>query len=265
MSENLADFDVQVAPLPQNFSGGPQALANAIAERLIIRITNTNTFFVISNAEPASNEGPWFNTSKNPAELNVFDEANAKYVPAGIPQERLKYIVSQGEPSNTDFDIWYRVDSNGDPIGVLHYNGTVWKTFGGVGQIVPFAYGFTPVGYLPMIGQSVLKADYQELYNAFSLAFDGTALGSSIHGELSSSHFTIPDLRGYQLKGYAGDGLTDLDYAARFARGDGVDGSDPDGRYLVGTREFLQGALLGTDTPTTGYTANFSVNWCIKY
>ena len=264
-TENLADFDVQVAPLPTGFNGGPQALANAIAERLIIRLSATNTFFVISDAEPASNEGPWFNTSKNPAELNVYDEANAQYVPAGVPQERLKYVVSQGEPLSTVHDLWFRVDNNGDPTGILHHNGTKWRSFGAVGQIIPFAYGFAPPGYLPMIGQFVKKTDYQELYDFFSLAFDGTALGSSIHGEPSSTHFKIPDCRGMMLKGVAGDGLRDLDFASRFARGDGVDGSDPDGRYLVGTREFLAGAILGTDTPTTGYTENFAVNWCIKY
>lgn len=125
-NENIKGFDVSIAPLPLNFSGGPQSLAQAIADRLIIRLNQNTSFVVVGTEEPTSDQGPWLNTNFDPAQWYVFSPSEGKYVPAGIPQERLKYIVSSLEPDETIYDMWMELGPLGRPRDLNHFDGNRW-------------------------------------------------------------------------------------------------------------------------------------------
>lgn len=53
------EFTVRIASLPPGFSGDPQALATAIAERLIIAPSEPWSSFINGGAQPSANVGPF--------------------------------------------------------------------------------------------------------------------------------------------------------------------------------------------------------------
>lgn len=53
------EFVIRIASLPPGFSGDPQALATAIAERLIITPSEPWSSFINGGAQPSSNVGPF--------------------------------------------------------------------------------------------------------------------------------------------------------------------------------------------------------------
>ena len=75
------------------------------------------------------------------------------------------------------------------------------------GVILPFGGTAAPDDYLLCDGSSLLRASYASLFTAIGTAY-GTADGT---------HFNVPDLRGYFLRGRANGQTTDPDRAARTA------------------------------------------------
>lgn len=69
---------VSMGSLPEGFCGTPQQLANAIAARLIVQISQNNGIFVTGSTAPTSNQGPWL---KNCEEWWVWSDSLASYVP----------------------------------------------------------------------------------------------------------------------------------------------------------------------------------------
>lgn len=124
--ENLKGFDISIAPLPRDYDYSPQDLANAIAERLIINFKDNTGTFIIGDDEPSSDQGPWLNTNFDPAQWYVFSPSAARYVPAGVPQERLKYILSLNEPDKDIYDMWVWLSPLGKIRDIKHYNGSRW-------------------------------------------------------------------------------------------------------------------------------------------
>jgi hypothetical protein len=124
--ENLKGFDISIAPLPRDYDYSPQDLANAIAERLIINFKDNTGTFIIGDDEPSSDQGPWLNTNFDPAQWYVFSPSAGRYVPAGVPQERLKYILSVNEPDKDIYDMWVWLSPTGKIRDIKHHNGNRW-------------------------------------------------------------------------------------------------------------------------------------------
>ena len=125
--ENKIGFDISVGKLPLGFDEGPQGLAEAIADRLIIKFSDNDvSFFKSGTEEPSSDQGPWLNTNFDPAQWYVWSPTEGEYVPAGVPQVRLKYIPSVDEPDPDDYDIWIQLDPQGTPLDIRNHNGNRW-------------------------------------------------------------------------------------------------------------------------------------------
>lgn len=96
-----------------------------------------------------------------------------------------------------------------------------------------------PAGWLHCDGSSVLQADYPALYAALD-----NGAGTCIYGEADGTHFYLPDLRGYTLRGWDNGQGIDEDAANRTAPPNGATAGDN-----VGT---VQGDNAGDHTHDIG-------------
>ncbi len=118
------------------------------------------------------------------------------------------------------------------------------------GAILPYGGTTSPAGYLLCNGASVLRADYPELFTAIGTAY-GTADGT---------HFNVPDLRGYFLRGVDGATGRDTGAGARTAlktggnTGDNV-GSFQDDQFQGHSHMVPDNENAGTDVGVT-YSLN---------
>lgn len=98
------------------------------------RIMSGTTFalFTTGSTAPTSDVGPWL---KDGAEWMVWSAADGGYVPITVDDQSLKYIISQDEPSPYIFQLWFKLDADGQGEGIyLYYNGAwteIYKKFGG--------------------------------------------------------------------------------------------------------------------------------------
>lgn len=120
-------FNLIMGNLPIGWSGTPQQLLNEIPNLLFIDVDENTSFITIGKTAPNSDQGPWLNTSLEPAEWYVWSPIEAKYIQAGVPQERLKYIVTKDTPDENIYDMWLEVDANNDPVDLRTHNGTAWE------------------------------------------------------------------------------------------------------------------------------------------
>ena len=120
-------FNLIMGNLPIGWSGTPQQLLNEIPNLLFIDVDENTSFITIGKTAPNSDQGPWLNTSLEPAEWYVWSPIEAKYIQAGVPQERLKYIVTKDTPDENIYDMWLEVDANNDPVDLRTHNGTGWS------------------------------------------------------------------------------------------------------------------------------------------
>jgi len=128
---------IQSAPIPETFRGTPNQFRQAVVERLKIVSASGVSFIVVSDAEPSSNVGPWL---KNGDRWYIFDEATKRYIPINIEDsEKLWFQTSSTTPATTDPPVWLRVDSSGNPISWLRFNGAEWITFVGIPLAGPTA------------------------------------------------------------------------------------------------------------------------------
>ena len=108
------------------------------------------------------------------------------------------------------------------------------------GVIIPFGGTSAPSGYLLCDGSNLLRASYAALF-----AVIGTAFGTE-----DGTHFNIPDLRGYFLRGRANGQTTDPDRATRTALQAGGNTGDN-----VGSKQ-----ITATKLPTISFTTNTTGN-----
>lgn len=120
-------FNLIMGNLPIGWSGTPQQLLNEIPNLLFIDVDENTSFITIGKTAPNSDQGPWLNTSLEPAEWYVWSPIEAQYIQAGVPQERLKYIVTKDTPDENIYDMWLEVDANNDPVDLRTHNGTQWE------------------------------------------------------------------------------------------------------------------------------------------
>lgn len=120
------------------------------------------------------------------------------------------------------------------------------------GQIIIWPTEIAPSGTLECNGQSYLITQYPNLFNVIQRTFGGDA-----------SHFNVPDLRGWFLRGWDHGAGRDPNAGTRLNRGDGTTGDH------VGTKQLdavsaavLDGAttfsnLVGAFAPPLGFSVNF--------
>ena len=79
---------------------------------------------------------------------------------------------------------------------VLTSNGSstspAWQPVLPAGVIMPYAGSAIPTGWIECAGQSVLRATYADLFTAIGITY----------GSVDGTHFTLPDLRGYFVRGW---------------------------------------------------------------
>jgi hypothetical protein len=115
----------EAAPLPNNFVGGPQALFEAMIDRLRVIFPIGQFTFVISDTEPVGNQGPWL---KDGLQWYVWDDATSTYIPLDISPS-LPFIVSDTEPADGEKPYWLRY-SGTRVIGWYYYLSGSWRTVG---------------------------------------------------------------------------------------------------------------------------------------
>lgn len=93
------------------------------------------------------------------------------------------------------------------------------------GTVQAFAQATCPSGWLTANGSNVSRTTYSTLFAAISTMY-GVGDGSTT--------FTLPDYRGYFLRGWANGSTVDPDKATRTNRGDGTVGD------YVGTKQSYQ-------------------------
>ena len=135
MALNPTNLVLQAAPLPATFVGDPNDFFRAMIERIRIMSASGTQFFVVSDVEPTSNQGPWL---KGGTEWWVWDVNLNKYVPLDVSQSETKwYQTGSTIPTTQDPPLWLRTQSGvtvvgpapGQPIGWYLFNGTSWVGF----------------------------------------------------------------------------------------------------------------------------------------
>jgi microcystin-dependent protein len=115
----------------------------------------------------------------------------------GIPEWHPQEIYYENCFCSHKGTIWYSLVNNNTGVepGI---NGTYWKAGGGakgggggggpVGSVIPFCGNKLPEGYLRCDGQTVMRSDYSDLYDAIGTMYNT--------GGESSSVFRLPNFNG---------------------------------------------------------------------
>lgn len=152
-------FDVTAGAIPDGFEGDLQALLNLFASRLIIAPSVPWSAFQLGEAQPSSNQGPWF---KDGRELRVWSDDAGTYVPVTIDGSG---VVPETLPLSAIVDLPPQQVLISDIDGRASYIG------GAPGQVCTVAESGTPVFKNPPSGQLF----YASLSTAFPYVPDGTA------------------------------------------------------------------------------------------
>lgn len=145
-----------------------------------------------------------------------------------------------------------------------------------VGMIAAFPVAAAPTGWLACDGSSQLVASYQALHSIIGYTYGGSGV-----------NFSLPDYRGYFLRGVDGGAGNDPDAASRTDRGDGTGGDNvgsvQDEAYKAHTHGSVPNktgansaaagsAVLPSTAGSTGSSGgnetrpkNINVLYCIKY
>lgn len=124
MSQNNVPLTFRVHPLPENFRGNFNELAQAIANRLTAYTGAEISFFVSGSVAPSYNAGPFW---KDNSTWMRWDEDSASYKAQTIEAGSLGYIAQSGAPDQTVFTFWIELDGAGKAIAVKYYSGGAWK------------------------------------------------------------------------------------------------------------------------------------------
>ena len=135
MALNPTNLVLQAAPLPATFTGDPNAFFRAMIERCRIMSASGTSFFIISDVEPTSNQGPWL---KGGTQWWVWSNVLNKYVPLDVSESETKwYQTGSTVPVVQDPPLWLRTTggttvigpAQGQPVGWYLFNGTSWVGF----------------------------------------------------------------------------------------------------------------------------------------
>lgn len=128
----MATITIQADPLPTNFRGTPQEFLEALVERL--RITTDIVGFVVSDTQPAGNQGPWLKYGR---QIWVWDEDTATYVPLDVsPSVTNEIWIGEAPPAPiSDVDstpkqrLWFKLNGT-TVVGLFYWAGDTlgWVT-----------------------------------------------------------------------------------------------------------------------------------------
>lgn len=128
---NKTNLVIVSAPIPGDFEGTPQELAEAMIERMEIQSPVGTNFFIVGDVEPNSDQGPWL---KNGDRWYVFSDTAGGYVPINVDDSVNLFAVQAAEPdapAGTDPLLWLRT-SGTRAIGWYGWDGTIWRSFTGI-------------------------------------------------------------------------------------------------------------------------------------
>lgn len=116
-------LNFRVYPIPRNFKGDINALAQAIAARLTAESGSQISFFASGSTAPTSDVGPWWDGSK----WWRWDTGTASYVAQEIGDASLGYIAQLAAPDQTIYTFWIELDGGGKAQSIKYYSGGAWK------------------------------------------------------------------------------------------------------------------------------------------
>lgn len=90
-----------------------------------------------------------------------------------------------------------------------------------VGEIIIWPASTAPNGFVECDGSSLLRTEYADLFAVIGITY----------GNADSTHFNVPDMRGYFVRGWDNSAGNDPDSSSRTDRGDGTTGD------YVGTKQ----------------------------
>ncbi len=121
-----------LSPIPADFEGTPQELADALVERLEIQSPVGTNFFVVGDIEPSTDQGPWL---KNGTQWYVFSPAAGRYIPLDISASTARLFTAgatePAAPEEGEALIWLRT-ATGRAIGWYFWTGAEWRPDGNV-------------------------------------------------------------------------------------------------------------------------------------
>lgn len=127
MALNKTNLVLVSAPLPADFEGTPQELAEAMVERMEIQSPIGTNFFIVGDVEPSSDQGPWL---KNGDRWYVFSQTEGRYVPANVDDSIRLFTVGEtfpAQPGVNDPVLFLRTSSTRG-IGWYGWDGSSWRS-----------------------------------------------------------------------------------------------------------------------------------------
>lgn len=120
--------------LPATFKGTPDDLFQRMLERMRIVSPSGTAFFIVSDNEPSSNQGPWL---KGGTQWWVFDTELKRYVPIDISaSEKTWFAFGATTPTTFDPPIWLQTVADPSqanpfpaPVSWNVWNGSAWVDF----------------------------------------------------------------------------------------------------------------------------------------
>jgi hypothetical protein len=132
------DLFIQMGPIPPTFIGTPQALADAMVQRMKIMSPGGTNFIFTGDTAPTSNVGPWLRGKQ----WWVWDPDTKQYVPLDLSASlTIPFFIGNSTPSGTSPTVWLQTTQDattsaptafGMPIGWNVWNGTSWVPFVGI-------------------------------------------------------------------------------------------------------------------------------------
>ena len=128
---NKTNLVIVMAPLPGDFEGQPQDLAEAMVERMEIQSPIGTNFFVVGDVEPTSDQGPWL---KGGDRWYVFSQTEGKYVPLNIEDSIQLFTIGStlpGAPGVND-PVLFILTAGSRALSWHGWDGSTWRPFSNV-------------------------------------------------------------------------------------------------------------------------------------
>lgn len=128
---NKTNLVIVMAPLPGDFEGTPQEMAESMVERMEIQSPVGTNFFVVGDIEPTSDQGPWL---KNGDRWYVFSSTDGRYVPINIDDSLNLFTVGSslpGQPGVGD-PVLFILTSGSRALSWHGWDGATWRPFSNI-------------------------------------------------------------------------------------------------------------------------------------
>lgn len=233
------EFTIRLAALPPGFSGDPQALATAIAERLMITPSEPWSSFINGGAQPAANVGPFLAGGK---EWKVWSDDLGSYTFQTLDGAGL-----------VNFSVTRDAMEDGPPNSVIIYDsaGRPASTAGTPLQVLTVGADFKPYFTLPATGvffsmQLSTPQPYTADFNGHAIEFDSVVFAQGVVPDIVNNRVPVP----------AGS----LWVFGASAQLDTINGAITAATHIIGIRPYQSNAtLFGSLLEQTGSTGQQGV------